>query len=124
MIRFQPDQLLGGDPNSVGIGACPTRVDPQIVPFGPAELLQFLQERGEPGPSVRILLQKRHQRTDAARLIARLLREGGTGAYDRTGERYQETASLHDYSLSHDGFSGQDQDIERLKAQSARLDRE
>ena len=96
---MQPDELLGGDPYSVGVGTGPANIDPQIASLGPAELPHFLEERGDPGLAIRILLRVTRQHGDAARLVAGRLRQGGAGAYSRASERHQETASLHDHSL-------------------------
>jgi hypothetical protein len=54
-------------------GRRPARIDPDIAPLRPAELLKFLPERGDLGLPFRVALGIRHKRTNPPHSI-RLLR--------------------------------------------------
>jgi hypothetical protein len=81
-------------------GRRPARIDPDIAPLRPAELLKFLPERGDLGLPFRVALGIRHKRTNPPHSIRllRARRERPDGR--RTAEQRDERAPLHSSTSS------------------------
>ena len=67
------DQLFGKGPRLVGIGTSPTRIDPDIAAFGPAQFLKPLSQCRNTSLSFRVVFAISQQQTDAPHPL-RLLR--------------------------------------------------
>src|ERR1700704_524684 len=72
-VGCKRDQFRRAFADAIGVGSAPAILDAHVAAVGPAQLLQSLQERGDPGHRLRIVRGERHQHADAPHFI-RLLR--------------------------------------------------
>ena len=86
-VRVEPDQFRRILTQARTIPAAPACVDPHVAPYGPACLLQPLQERREAGLAFRLIGSRVHEHADVphplALLRARRERPGSRAADER-----------------------------------------
>jgi hypothetical protein len=97
-VGLQIDQFFREHPRPVDAADGPAKVHPHVAAVGPTQLRKSLHESGELGHSVRIVLSKWHQHSNAPHALA-LLRARRKRPSDRcAAENGDELASLHEWA--------------------------
>ena len=81
--------------NIVGLGRGPARVDVYVAAVAPAQLLQALLERCDPGLIVSIIGGRGQKHADAPHAVALLGARRERPRYGRATEKSDEVAPLH-----------------------------
>ncbi len=66
------DEFLRESLHQRRVARCPANVDPNVAAFHPPELLEFVSECGDEGPSLPVALGKAHQHADPPHPLALL----------------------------------------------------
>jgi hypothetical protein len=81
------------------VARCPANVDPNVAAFHPPELLEFVSECGDEGPSLPVALGKAHQHADPPHPVA-LLRARCERPRRRAADERDELAPVHSITSS------------------------